>query len=195
MNVRPKFNSPYHYRLDWEVWIQTTARLDFAKGVQPIPTFIKALVRNVLLGNTDTIELLGTPRFKLLQYSNESKDYDTPPTAIRASFYKYKFAPLNGRDSLLQSGKWYERTPVKNAGKAKIWIRDRIKGDKKIKSRSIRQWVLFCSCACMSLSALQVATTYEGKYVLFFLVSAIVFSSEFGDFLHVGNFLYREAEL
>ena len=30
----PGFNSPYHYRLDWEVWIHTTASMDHASGPQ-----------------------------------------------------------------------------------------------------------------------------------------------------------------
>eukprot|EP00494_Astrolonche_serrata_P025185 UN25446 len=25
---RPKFNSPYHYRLDWQIWIRTTASME-----------------------------------------------------------------------------------------------------------------------------------------------------------------------
>ena len=57
-NRTPWFNSPYHYRFDWEVWIQTTARLERAHGRLPIPPFIEIAISKILLGDRDTLSSL-----------------------------------------------------------------------------------------------------------------------------------------
>ena len=75
----PKVNSPYHYRLDWDTWIQTTASLEnfhskwtrqkkqllknSKKGNRntyikiPVPALLETLVEKVLLGDTGAITL------------------------------------------------------------------------------------------------------------------------------------------
>ena len=55
------FNSPYHYRLDWEVWIHTNASMENARGKhQGTPAVLKSLISKVLAGDTDAIGLLET---------------------------------------------------------------------------------------------------------------------------------------
>eukprot|EP00656_Telonema_subtile_P017912 TRINITY_DN19658_c0_g1_i2.p1 TRINITY_DN19658_c0_g1~~TRINITY_DN19658_c0_g1_i2.p1 ORF type:complete len:704 (+),score=123.07 TRINITY_DN19658_c0_g1_i2:171-2282(+) len=98
----PGFNSPYHHRFDWEVWIHTTASMDGAKGQQPVPLFMQTLFEKILAGDTDAISLMGTPRALLLH--NDT----TPPTAIRAQYYRYQFSsPQSPRKD-----QWWQRSEV-----------------------------------------------------------------------------------
>lgn len=139
---RPFFNSPYHYRLDWETWIHVTASMEHIMSQRlksgevgsqldlPVPRHIQVLLDKVLLGDTDSIHLLGTPPEDLLWLSNATAPTDRgdsrgkghgvkatagvdrdgqqpmPPTAIKAEFYSYKFSSWDG---LLHQGRWWDR--------------------------------------------------------------------------------------
>jgi len=104
LSRRPRFNSPYHYRLDWEVWIHTTASMDHASGPQAIPGFIKTLGHKVLAGDTDAVGLLGAPAAEVLGLRGKG-----PPKAIKAEFYQYSFSPWDASTS-----QWWTRRPIAN---------------------------------------------------------------------------------
>ena len=75
----PTINSPYHYRLDWETWIATTASMEttmsawrkqgsvlLPSSAMPVPQIHTALIDKLLLGDTDAINLMGTTVHELL---------------------------------------------------------------------------------------------------------------------------------
>ena len=105
----PRWNSPYHYRLSWQVWIETTASMEGRPGPLAVPQFLQTLFAKVLLGDTDAAELLGVPRADLLV-----PGYG-PPTAIRTRYFKYRFSQP---EQLWQHGRW--------------WTRKRVKGDQEL---------------------------------------------------------------
>eukprot|EP00808_Paulinella_micropora_P019677 g15411.t1 len=93
----PKFNSPFHYRLDWQVWIRTTAsmehygtralqqaRADQAPGAalpatlplqrMSVPDFIPTLVDKLLAGDDDAAMLLATPPAVLFRTGRPAND-------------------------------------------------------------------------------------------------------------------------
>jgi len=103
VDTAPWFNSPYHYRFDWEVWIQTTARMENQGGQSmTVPGVIQTLIAKIMAGDTDAIGLVGTPPQLLLDHQG------VPPTAIRADFYSYQFSEWS---ELLQ-GIWWKREPI-----------------------------------------------------------------------------------
>lgn len=119
---RPQITSPYHYRLDWETWIQTTASMEryievweqerrARRGAAaldiPLPGHIRALVRQILAGDTDAMSLMGTSVLELLQPANNKTNAAwLPPTAIRAEFYSYKFTTPTQK---WRTGAWWTR--------------------------------------------------------------------------------------
>jgi hypothetical protein len=76
------FNSPYHYRLDWETWIRVTASLEHLVGQWrekqqrdgagalldiPLPGIHTKLITQILNGDTGAMNLMGTSMADLLQ--------------------------------------------------------------------------------------------------------------------------------
>ncbi|HJL15988.1 MAG TPA: lipase maturation factor family protein [Sandaracinaceae bacterium LLY-WYZ-13_1] len=83
----PCLRAPYHPRLDWQMWF--AALSDYER--QP---WIVHLVHQLLTGEGRARELLAHDPFG-----------DEPPRAVRASLYRYRFAPLS-------SDGWWERERV-----------------------------------------------------------------------------------
>ena len=131
---RPAFHSPYHYRLDWETWISTTASMEHyverSGGARaslkpqmpqttglvdiPVPEHVSVLISKVLRGDTDAIGLLRTPEAELLLprakvAASSAPAGRTPPTAIKAVFYSYTFSDWA---ALWHEGRWWERRPL-----------------------------------------------------------------------------------
>eukprot|EP00039_Didymoeca_costata_P005376 m.81129 g.81129 ORF g.81129 m.81129 type:complete len:871 (+) comp12791_c0_seq2:263-2875(+) len=140
----PSFNSPYHYRLDWEVWIHTTASMEGAKGFQSPPSIVTSLISKILAGDTDAVLLLHTPLNKVFD------DHGRPPTAIRASFEKYWYTSW---DHLKKTGEWWTRSKIPGE-RSKIYFRNDFqwkpnKSDKKMQQvrRGVweRHWLLLYS--------------------------------------------------
>ena len=105
LNKIPSFNSPIHYRFDWEVWIYTTASMENYQNLPlSVPSFIYRSIQKILAGDQSTISLFGTPLSHLMD-SNQN-----PPLAIKAQFYTYQFSNLT---HLLSKGEWWE-AKVKN---------------------------------------------------------------------------------
>ena len=83
---RPCVISPYHYRLDWLMWFAAMSR------PEAYPWTLH-LVWKLLHNDRDTLGLLANDPFP-----------DAPPRFIRASLYRYRFAPPGD-----PSGAWWTR--------------------------------------------------------------------------------------
>lgn len=96
----PCFVTPYHYRLDWEIWIHVTA---MGEHTGPsTPGFVRTLIQRILLGDMDAAALLRTS-------ANELFAGGAPPTVMRTRFYLYNYSAAS---SLLSDGKWWHREPL-----------------------------------------------------------------------------------
>ena len=84
---RPCIISPYHYRLDWQIW--------FAAMSDPNRHgWTLHLVWKLLHNDPGALSLLANDPFP-----------DRPPRYIRAVLYEYEFAPLGDRE-----GRWWKRS-------------------------------------------------------------------------------------
>jgi hypothetical protein len=86
---RPCWISPYHYRLDWQMWFQDMPGA-------PIEPWVAPLVAKLLAGDRAVRGLLAPGPFE-----------DRPPRALRARYYRYEFTRLGERDRA-----WWKRTLV-----------------------------------------------------------------------------------
>ena len=84
---RPCWVTPYHYRLDWQLWFVPLAP-DYQRR------WFLSLTRKLLEGDPAVLALF-----------EENPFPDRPPRFIRASFYRYRFAHLGSRDT-------WQRTPA-----------------------------------------------------------------------------------
>jgi hypothetical protein len=84
---RPCFMSPYHYRIDWQIW--------FAAMTDPAGApWTLHFVWKLLHGDRGTLSLLANDPFP-----------GEPPRYIRAKLYRYQFAPLAEKG-------WWRREPL-----------------------------------------------------------------------------------
>jgi len=81
---RPCWISPYHYRLDWQIWF---AAMGDVSGAPWTLHFVDRLLK----GDSGTLSLLAKNPFP-----------DRPPRYIRAELYDYRYAPL-------ESHAWWTR--------------------------------------------------------------------------------------
>ena len=86
---RPCWISPYHYRLDWQMWFQDMP------GAPMDPWFVH-MVAKLLHGDPAVRALLAPGPFE-----------DRPPRALRAKYYRYEFTDAGDR-----SGAWWKRAFV-----------------------------------------------------------------------------------
>jgi hypothetical protein len=86
---RPCIVSPYHYRLDWQIWFAAMSTPDR-------DPWVVHLVWKLLHGDRPTLGLLASDPFP-----------DAPPRHIRAQLYRYEFAPPAD-----PGGLWWKRTLV-----------------------------------------------------------------------------------
>jgi uncharacterized membrane protein YphA (DoxX/SURF4 family) len=84
---RPCLISPYHYRLDWQIWFAAMSR------PESYPWTVR-LVARLLENDALTLSLLAGNPFA-----------DAPPKYVRARLYIYRFAPPG-------SGRWWDRELV-----------------------------------------------------------------------------------
>ncbi|MEI9954248.1 MAG: lipase maturation factor family protein [Pseudomonadota bacterium] len=78
---RPCWITPYHYRLDWQLWFVPLS------PDQQRPWFL-SLIQKLLQGDQAVLALFAENPFP-----------ERPPRFIRASFYRYEFAPRGSHDS------------------------------------------------------------------------------------------------
>ncbi len=74
---RPCWITPYHYRLDWQLWFVPLSPNQQAR-------WFTLLTAKLLLGDPRTLALFSENPFP-----------DHPPKLIRATFYRYRMAPLS----------------------------------------------------------------------------------------------------
>jgi len=86
---RPCQVSPYHYRLDWQIWFAAMSTPDRHPWTMH-------LVWKLLQGEPAVLRLLATNPFP-----------DAPPRYVRAVLYRYAFAPPDD-----PTGAWWRREPV-----------------------------------------------------------------------------------
>jgi hypothetical protein len=86
-NRRPCIVSPYHYRLDWQIWFAAMS------SPQRYPWTLH-LVWKLLHNDSGSLSLLAGNPFP-----------DAPPRYIRAQLYRYEFAPPGD-----PGGAWWRRT-------------------------------------------------------------------------------------
>jgi hypothetical protein len=84
---RPCLMSPYHYRIDWQIWF---AAMTVPRGAPWTAYFVWKLLEN----DRGTLSLLANNPFP-----------ERPPRYIRATLYRYRFAPLG------EKGAW-RREPL-----------------------------------------------------------------------------------
>jgi hypothetical protein len=87
---RPCLISPYHYRLDWQLWFAAMSQAERE------PWLIH-LVDKLLRGDRGVKSLLAVDPFP-----------ETPPRFLRAQLYRYRFT-RPGEDS----ADWWQRTPIR----------------------------------------------------------------------------------
>ena len=137
LDRRPYFNSPYHYRLDWEVWIHTTAsyllrelhrnrstrftpefwckvyidihrnRYEGKTGPLPVPGFITELGRRIMQGDTDAMGLVA-PQTAGLLLPFDSQDAKAKLAAPTAIRARYFKYTFTDPGS----GDWWKREPL-----------------------------------------------------------------------------------
>ncbi|KAK3272626.1 hypothetical protein CYMTET_19088, partial [Cymbomonas tetramitiformis] len=126
----PCIITPYHLRLDWQVWIDTTASLESRHGEYRItsgdfvPAYVETLCSQILEGKQGAAGLMGARPSELYVGG-------MPPAAIKAEMYRYQWSTWA---SLLRFGHWWQRElvsarpiiissrgPHRVAVKAEVW--------------------------------------------------------------------------
>ena len=107
---RPPQWAPYHLRLDWMMWF---AALSPAYAY----SWFSPLVRKLLQNDASILRLMGRNPFP-----------DSPPRAVRATLYRYRFTTPRERR---ETGAWWSRTrvgeflpPVTRDGSSQRWRRE-----------------------------------------------------------------------
>jgi hypothetical protein len=84
---RPCWITPFHYRLDWQLWFVPLAP-DYQRR------WFLSLTNHLLRGDSEVLASFAVNPFP-----------ERPPRFVRASFYRYRFAPL-------RSGQTWQREPA-----------------------------------------------------------------------------------
>lgn len=97
----PCVMSPYHYRLDWQMWFAAMS------GPEDHPWFVR-LVQALLRQDPEVLSLLAEAPF-----SKDSAQKE-PPRWIRADLYEYRFATPEVAENKLNTnlGKWWRRERI-----------------------------------------------------------------------------------
>ncbi len=96
---RPRWISPYHHRLDWQIWFAAIPGVHYDLRTLPTPQHYPWTVHFVwklLHNDRGTLSLLANNPFP-----------DAPPKYVRARLYRYRYAPLGSGE-----GRHWEREPV-----------------------------------------------------------------------------------
>lgn len=96
---RPAIITPYHYRLDWQIWFAAIPNVHYDLRTLPTPQhypWVVTFVWKLLHNNAGTLSLLATNPFP-----------EKPPRYVRALVYRYKFASIGEAE-----GAWWTRERV-----------------------------------------------------------------------------------
>lgn len=96
---RPPIITPYHYRLDWQIWFAAIPSVPY--DLRSLPTvqhypWVGHFIWKLLHNHPATLSLLAHNPFP-----------DAPPKYVRASLYRYQFAPIGRSDNA-----WWTRERV-----------------------------------------------------------------------------------
>lgn len=100
---RPPIITPYHYRLDWQIWFVGIPSTHRDLNTLPRPEhypWVAKFMWKLLHNDAGTLSLLAGNPFP-----------EKPPRYVRALVYRYRFAPLTGAGS---EGAWWSRERVGN---------------------------------------------------------------------------------
>jgi len=98
-NRPPPIITPYHYRLDWQIWFAAIPSVHYDLKSMPTPQhypWVVHFVWKLLHNDPGTLSLLANNPFP-----------DAPPKYVRALLYRYKFAPPTGAQ-----GAWWTRERI-----------------------------------------------------------------------------------
>jgi hypothetical protein len=96
---RPCVITPYHYRLDWQIWFAAIPGTPYDLKTMPTPQhypWVARFVWKLLHNDAATLGLLANNPF-----------VDAPPRYVRALVYRYKFAPPGNAENA-----WWTREKV-----------------------------------------------------------------------------------
>jgi hypothetical protein len=96
---RPPIITPYHYRLDWQIWFAAIPGVHYDLRTLPTPQhypWVARFVWKLLQNDREILGLLANNPFP-----------DGPPRYVRALVYKYKYAPSGNAEGL-----WWSREKV-----------------------------------------------------------------------------------
>jgi hypothetical protein len=96
---RPALITPYHYRLDWQIWFAAIPGVHYDLRTLPTPQhypWVARFVWKLLQNDGPVLGLLANNPFP-----------EAPPRYVRAVVYRYKFAPLGNKE-----GDWWTRERV-----------------------------------------------------------------------------------
>lgn len=97
---RPPIITPYHHRLDWQIWFAAIPAIHYNLNTLPTPDHYPWTVHfawKLLHNDPAVLGLLAGNPFP-----------DAPPRHIRATVHRYRFAPPGNPD-----GAWWVREPVR----------------------------------------------------------------------------------
>ncbi|KAJ9455996.1 hypothetical protein DIPPA_17194 [Diplonema papillatum] len=144
-NRAPAYHSPYHYRLDWEVWIRTTASMEDRvpmPGQSALPAFIERALYRLLAGDTEVASLFAlTPEQKAWvgvadmssvwpSSAAERRLKDPIEAEIRVRYFEYTFSPQG-------SSAWWDRRLVEGAASATLRAGDAGRGNREARRAAL----------------------------------------------------------
>lgn len=135
----PCFITPYHYRADWEAWIETTASWEQAPvalyEARGAPVFMEILLTKVMAGDTQAAALLGSSLSEIFGPEN------TAPKMVRSTLYLYTFS--DWKDIL--RGIWWHREEPPGSPGALVMDRIPLKKEEVSQLPPTRDWSLLLS--------------------------------------------------
>jgi len=158
--------------------------MDRAQGPQAVPRFIENLAQKILAGDTDAIGLMATPRQQLMGGNSTS----SPPTAIKAEYYRYSFSRW---EDLRDRGQWWTRQPIPDCPPQIILP----KAQQAVREGSTyRSWSLGSSALGLQTAIAALLTTGEGHGLVARCRYAIVGSAFALSFIMILTAEYSTAE-
>ena len=98
---RPAVITPYHHRLDWQIWFAAIPAVHGDLRTMPRPEhypWVLHFIWKLLHNDKGTLSLLANNPFP-----------EKPPKYVRAALYRYRFAPLGSRR---EGASWWDRERV-----------------------------------------------------------------------------------
>ncbi len=98
---RPSVITPYHHRLDWQIWFASIPAVHGDLRTMPRPEhypWVLHFIWKLLHNDTGTLSLLANNPFP-----------EKPPRYVRAALYRYRFAPLGAGGDVAA---WWQRERV-----------------------------------------------------------------------------------